>query len=603
MIRFFKNSFLAFFLILFSSIVLKAQNKKDFWIDRFDKANSKTLTKGEWYTYSDKTRGGGSIILPNYKKAPSGEMYYEFSYSLQKENWQFTPYAAIACKVSGKQIPTGVQAIAYDFKGSEHSFIFLADNIKDYANYLKVIPASNDWTTVIIPIAALRQPNWGQKVRFSAEDLNGFSWQIDGKSNDSGKVAFDNVRLLYTPQHVISKNEDNNITIAQTEVFHSKLMDEDRGLSIYLPASITEMRESGRTYPVIYLLDGDAHINSVGSMVQALGPRLGSSALPEMIIIGIHNTNRWRDLSPSHSTKTPFGRTTINLSATGGGEKFMDYIEKELIPHIDSAYPTSPFRILIGHSLGGLTVINTLIHRPNLFSDYLAIDPSLWWNDQLLNKQAAASLDTMKLNNKQLFIATANTVRPGVDTNLVKSDTSRYSLALRSIFDFTNILKNHPRSGLQWKNVYYEDDDHMSVPVIASYDGLRYFFDYHRISFNERLESPNFNIDSAYTQHYNVVSNKLGYKVTAPEDMINWMGHNYLQNKEHLKIALTYFQMNVRNYPNSTNAYISLGEYYEKVGDLNNAIENYKKALAISEWSHVRTKLDRLEARKIRLEK
>jgi predicted alpha/beta superfamily hydrolase len=597
MSHFLRSTIIAICIVL-TSMLVQAQSKEDVLIDRFDKANSRTLTKGAWYTYTDKPDGGESTIKTLYEKDSSGNQFYGFNYQLQKGRLPWNPLAAVACHISGKKIPSGVQAIAYEFKGNEHLFIFRSDNIKDYAFHQKHIPASKEWTTVIIPIAALSQPDWGGKVTFSEADLNGFSWQVGGQSNDSGKVAIDNVRLLYTPQHVISKGTEDKISIGHTEIFHSKLLKEDRGLSIYLPAPISEMRSSKKTYPVIYLLDGDAHIKSLASMVQAISPAYGNTVLPEVIIIGINNTNRWRDLSPSHVTKSPFGHTPEMLAATGGGEKFMDFIEKELIPQVDSIYPTAPFRILIGHSLGGLTVINTLVHRPNLFNAYLAIDPSLWWNNQLLNKQAAASLDSLKLGNKQLFIATANNMYAGVDTNKLKSDTSKFALPMRSIFDFTSILEKHPGSHLRWKNVYYPDDDHNSVPLIAGYDGLRYFFDFNRITFKYQLDLPEFNVDSAFTKHYHIVSQKMGYTIKPPEDFINRLGYDYLNVAQTSKHALAFFQMNVRNYPNSVDAYYGLGEYYEKSGDKMNAIKNYKIALAIAERAYIRKKIEQLEASK-----
>src|SRR6201999_1400890 len=98
---------------------------------------------------------------------------------------------------------------------------------------------------------------------------------------------------------------------------------------------------------------------------------------------------------------------------TGGGENFTAFIEKELMPHIDSLYPTAPYRILIGHSLGGLMVINTMVNHPNLFSAYIAIDPSMWWDDRKLLQQTATVLTREKFTGKTLFLAIANTMPAG----------------------------------------------------------------------------------------------------------------------------------------------------------------------------------------------
>ena len=140
---------------------------------------------------------------------------------------------------------------------------------------------------------------------------------------------------------------------------------------------------SQQKYPVVYLLDGDAHFNSVVGMIQYLSQVNSNNACPEMIVVGISNTDRTRDLTPTKSGDDPFLKTMPGLAVqtSGGGEAFMSFIEKELMPHINSKYPTQPYKILIGHSLGGLTVMNAVINHTKLFNTYIAIDPSMWWDN------------------------------------------------------------------------------------------------------------------------------------------------------------------------------------------------------------------------------
>ncbi len=89
---------------------------------------------------------------------------------------------------------------------------------------------------------------------------------------------------------------------------------------------------------------------------------------------------------------SPDGKTMDFLKTSGGGEKFLELIEKELMPHVDSLYPVEPYKILVGHSCGGLTVINTILNHPNMYKAYVAIDPSMWWDNQLLLKEADKKL-------------------------------------------------------------------------------------------------------------------------------------------------------------------------------------------------------------------
>ena len=115
---------------------------------------------------------------------------------------------------------------------------------------------------------------------------------------------------------------------------------------------------------------------------------------------------------------------------SGGGEAFMKFIGDELAPHIDSLYPTMPYRMLIGHSLGGITVINTLLHHTALFRGYIAIDPSMWWDQQKLLHEAAGAFKTPSYKGTSIFLAMANTLPPDLDTATVKNDTTEGSYPL-----------------------------------------------------------------------------------------------------------------------------------------------------------------------------
>ena len=587
---------LAICFLLFSSIIVKAQHSQEVYIDQFEKENSQSLLNTDWFTFTDKINQGGSTIDKSYVKTDSKNQAIRFSYHLKQGQWQWAPYAAMACNLTLKQVPPGIKAIAYEFKGKEHSFIFRNNSVKDFGFYQKLIPESNEWTTVTIPISALEQPHWAKSVVFNETDLNALVWQVAGKSNDSGEVMLDNIRLLYTPQILFGDNsEGQTISIGHTEFFHSQLLNEDRGLSIYLPMPLAQMKAGNKKYPVVYLLDGDAHIRSLASMIGQLGPGWGNNILPEMIIVGIHNTDRWRDLTPSHADKSPFEHEERSLPRSGGGPQFIKFLEKELIPHIDSIYPTDSYKIFVGHSFGGLTVLNTLIHAPHIFNAYLSIDPSLWWNDQLLNKQAEQILPKLDLHHKKLFIATANNMYNGVDTTTIRQDTSITSLMMRNNFEFCDLLKKYSSTGLTWKNVYYPYDNHVSVPFIAQYDGFRYFFDFNQIDFGKQLmKDDNFNADVAFTVHYKKASEAMGYEIKPPETFINDYGYTFLKNKKYSK-ALELFSMNARNYPNSVNAWDSLGECYEAMNDKQKAIESYTKALSIKEWPYTRKKLTKLK--------
>lgn len=158
-----------------------------------------------------------------------------------------------------------------------------------------------------------------------------------------------------------------------------------------------------------------------------------------MVVVAILNTDRTRDLTPTHVLDGIYSR----YETSGGAENFTAFIGKELMPYIETHYPVAPYRTLIGHSFGGLFVINTLIHHTDMFSAYIAIDPSLWWDDQKLMKQAEHALGENRFKNKSLYFAIANTMTPGMDTMRVIHDTSVRMLHIRSNLLFAKDLNSY----------------------------------------------------------------------------------------------------------------------------------------------------------------
>ena len=142
------------------------------------------------------------------------------------------------------------------------------------------------------------------------------------------------------------------------------------------------------------------------------------------------------------------------------------------MPYIETHYPVAPYRTLIGHSFGGLFVVNALINHTDMFNAYIAIDPSLWWDNQKLMRQGEAALRENRFKNKSLFFAIANTMNPGMDTLQVAHDTSVSTLHIRSNLLFAKYLDSCSADGLSVRWKYYDNDSHGSVPLIAEYDAL-----------------------------------------------------------------------------------------------------------------------------------
>ncbi len=396
----------------------------------------------------------------------------------------------------------------------------------------------------------------------------------------------------HAPQTV---GRGNEIVIGKIDSFYSKTLGEERKVWVHVPDGGPD--RSKQRYPVVYLLDGDAHFPSVEGMIQQLSEVNGNTVVPDMILVGIPNTDRLRDLTPTRARTGYMPGDTSSVRNSCGGENFTTFIEKELIPHIDSLYPTAPYKMLIGHSLGGLMVINTLIHHTQLFNAYLAIDPSMWWDNQLLLHQTDSVLANVRFDGKALFLGVANTMPKGMDTMRVKKDTTAATRHIRSILHLAEALRRNGNNGLRFSYKYYDGDNHGSVPLISEYDAFRFIFNYYNFDDPQRLLDSSMTAAAAVeavADHYRIISTQMGYSVLPPEEHINQLGYQFLQSGM-LEKAGAFFKMNVDNYPKSGNVYDSMGDFYVAARDTANAIDYYNKALAINDNADTREKMAKLK--------
>jgi uncharacterized protein len=377
-----------------------------------------------------------------------------------------------------------------------------------------------------------------------------------------------------------AQNEESIIVGKKTTIF-SNILKENRKIWIYNPSQTAINSIADKRYPVVYVLDGEAHFLSTVGIIQQLSQANGNTILPEMIVVGIENTNRLRDLTPSLVTSD--NNAKVN--------PFVNFLETELIPYVDKNYNTAPYRILVGHSLGGLTAIDILTNSPKLFNAYIAIDPSMWYDNEKFLNNTIAQIPNKNLQGTRLFIGTANTMPAGMTLANLEKDKSAETQHIRSIFKLDNLIKGHSNTGLKYLLKYYENESHVSVPLISEYDGLRFIFDYYLINITERdLKDSTSSIATKYKQHYNTISNEMGYKNAAPEAFINYLGYDAMLKKQYSR-AEALFQLNIENYPNSNNVYDSYADYLIAKHDSINAITYYKKALAIKNDVATQSKL------------
>ncbi|MDG1331170.1 MAG: alpha/beta hydrolase-fold protein [Crocinitomicaceae bacterium] len=190
--------------------------------------------------------------------------------------------------------------------------------------------------------------------------------------------------------------EKQAFIIGERLEYHSKVLDEDRMLNIYLPNGYSV--DSAKTYPVIYLLDGskDEDFIHIAGLVQfASYPWI--NMVQESIVIGIENVDRKRDFC----FPTSIEQDKIDFPTTGGSAAFIEFIETELQPYVESAYKVQNEKTIIGQSLGGLLATEILAKKPDMFDKYLIVSPSLWWDNQSLLDLEFAAYE----GSKDVFVA------------------------------------------------------------------------------------------------------------------------------------------------------------------------------------------------------
>ena len=241
-----------------------------------------------------------------------------------------------------------------------------------------------------------------------------------------------------------------NIPGVTTLRVKSTVLGEERPILVRTPRGY----ENGNArYPVLYLTDGDAHIAHTASSIDFLAR---NGRMSELIVVGIPNTDRMRDLSPTRVNTT--GATGApQFPTSGGADKFLQFIETELMPEIEKTYRVHPYRVLAGHSLGGLFTVHAMIAKPDLFNAYIAVSPALQWDNQVIIKRAEDFLKTRKEAQKTLYFSLGSEPGPIED----------------AYHQFKQLLTRQKSNGLDWEAQELPDEDHGSVVLRSHYAALR----------------------------------------------------------------------------------------------------------------------------------
>jgi tetratricopeptide (TPR) repeat protein len=209
-------------------------------------------------------------------------------------------------------------------------------------------------------------------------------------------------------------------------------------------------------------------------------------------------------------------------------------------------------------------------------------------------KQSEQLLRGKMFKNKTLFLGYANTMDEGMDTARVQKDISPMSRHIRSIISVDHLLKSKKNNGLQYDSKFYKDDSHTTVPLISTYDALRFIFrNYQFKLLTQDYVDSLVDLPGKFERHYKEVSRFFGYPVFPAEKLIQGWGNEFLQARQYKK-AFGFFELNTRYYPRSASAHAALADYYVQRGEKQKAIQSFQQALQINEDAVTRKKLDGL---------
>lgn len=246
------------------------------------------------------------------------------------------------------------------------------------------------------------------------------------------------------------------ITIGNSYRFRSDALDAERIINVWLPASYADAPE--RHYPTLYVIDGgiEQDFQHIAGLAQHGAI---SGTFDEMIVIGIQTENRILELTePANDPRYP-----DDMAPNGAAAQFRDFLRDEVIPRVAGHYRVSDEAAVMGESLAGLFVIDTLLREPGLFDSYIAISPSLWWDRASLASSADMLMqeDGHSRGSRRLYLTMANeggAMQAGLDTLLFS-------------------LEQNAPDTLPWTYVARQDSEHHgSIYHIAALDALRVLY-------------------------------------------------------------------------------------------------------------------------------
>jgi len=188
------------------------------------------------------------------------------------------------------------------------------------------------------------------------------------------------------------------IVIGETWVLQSQALGAERVINVWTPPSYGQ---GDKRYPVVYLIDGGLaqdfyHITGLAQLGAI------SWQTQEMIVVGVETVDRRRELA------FPVQRDAAlrtQYPTAGESAAFRRHLVEEVKPFVEARYRVSGEDALLGESLAGLFVVETLLREPAAFDTYIAMDPSMWWDAGRLAEEASGLLARLPAGPRRLWLS------------------------------------------------------------------------------------------------------------------------------------------------------------------------------------------------------
>lgn len=239
----------------------------------------------------------------------------------------------------------------------------------------------------------------------------------------------------------LAAQEGEPIVIGRSYALHSAALGAEHTINVWTPPGYAE---GEKRYPTIYLIDGGLaqDFEHIAGLAQ-LGAL--SWLTQEFVVVGVETVDRRRELAFPVERDVQLAR---DYPTAGESALFRRYLTEEVMPFVAARYRTSGEDALLGESLAGLFIVETLLRQPEAFDTYIAIDPSIWWDEGRLSEEAAALLARHRGERRRLWLSV------GRETLEQPGPTERLLAALRARPEAVD-LHYEPRPRLTHATIYH----------------------------------------------------------------------------------------------------------------------------------------------------